>query len=256
MTSAFGTALKEWRQTRRMSQLDLGLTAGVSSRHISFLETGRSRPSRGMILRLCDELEVPFSARNHLLTAAGLSPAYEGRDMSREEMQPVREAVDWMLRRHDPYPGMALDRHWRLVGMNDAATRLLGGVGLGQGDSLLDMLIDNPAVRAALENYDEILAHMVARLRVESAHYGVDPVLDDAAQRMSALLDGVQDHDIGTKPAFIPAVYRFGDMRLSFFSTISQFGSAEDIALSELRIELMFPADVSTRQALEAMAHP
>ncbi|PSL20622.1 helix-turn-helix domain-containing protein [Shimia abyssi] len=254
MTNAFGTALKDWRRTRRMSQLDLAVTAGVSSRHISFLETGRSRPSRGMILRLCDELTVPFSARNHLLTSAGLSPAYEERDMSQDDMQPVRDAVDWMLRSHAPYPGMALDRHWRLVSMNAPAEQLFGAVGVGQGDSLLEMLISNTAARAALENLDEILRHMVERLRVESVHYGGDAVLDDAAHRMTVMVKSLQESANNAKPAFIPAVYCLGDTRLSFFSTISQFGSTGDIALSELRIELMFPADEATKALLKAMS--
>lgn len=250
----FGATLKEWRQARRVSQLDLGLSAGVSSRHISFLETGRSRPSRGMVLRLCDELDVPIAHRNRMLTAAGLSPAYAERDLSEEDMAPMREAVQWTLKRHEPYPAVAIDRHWRLVEMNAVSERLLAGFGTKAGDSLIDMMVDSNEVRQALVNYDEIVSHMIARLRVESAHFGHDPVLEDAIWRMQAALgDGEVDID-GIKPAIIPAVYEFGGMRLSLFTTISQFGSAEDIALSELRIEMMFPADEMTRQALLAMS--
>ncbi len=250
----FGATLKEWRQARRVSQLDLGLAAGVSSRHISFLETGRSRPSRGMVLRLCDELDVPIAHRNRMLTAAGLSPAYAERDLSEEDMAPMRKAVHWTLKRHEPYPAVAMDRHWRIVEMNAVSERLLAGFGTKVGDSLIDMMVESPAVRQALVNYDEIVGHMIARLRVESAHFGHDPVLENGITRMEAALgDSVLDIE-GIRPAIIPAVYEFGGMRLSLFTTISQFGSAEDIALSELRIELMFPADEPTRLALEALS--
>ncbi|MCP4818118.1 MAG: helix-turn-helix domain-containing protein, partial [Shimia sp.] len=140
----FGATLKEWRQARRVSQLDLGLSAGVSSRHISFLETGRSRPSRGMVLRLCDELDVPIAQRNRMLTSAGLSPAHAERDLSEEDMAPMRKAVDWTLARHDPYPAMAIDRHWRLVKANRCMAGLLAAFGMAEGDSLLDMMTESP----------------------------------------------------------------------------------------------------------------
>lgn len=249
----FGAALKEWRQARRISQLDLGLSAGVSSRHISFLETGRSRPSRGMVLRLCAELDVPRAQRNRMLTAAGLSPAYAERDLSEEDMAPMRAAVEWSLERHDPYPAMAIDRHWRLVKANRSMTGLLAGFGVVEGDSLLEMMTDSPAVRAALENYDEVAQHMLARLRVEAAHFGHDPVLEGAIARFEDIVGAAALSVDGIRPAVIPAVYAVGGMRLSLFSTISQFGSAEDIALSELRIEMLFPADEATKVALEMM---
>ncbi|WP_422050065.1 helix-turn-helix domain-containing protein [Shimia sp.] len=250
----FGATLKEWRQARRVSQLDLGLSAGVSARHISFLETGRSRPSRGMVLRLCEQLDVPIAQRNRLLMAAGLSPAYAKRDLSAEEMAPVQAAVDWTLKRHEPYPAVAIDRHWNLVAVNGVAERILAGLGMARGDSLIEMMINSNVLRQALVNYQEILAHMVARLRVESAHFGHDDVLESAITRMSDLLTSEGWALEGMKPAIIPAIYEFGGVRMSFFSTISQFGSTEDIALSELRIEMMFPADEETRLALEAMA--
>ena len=253
MGIAFGDSLKEWRQARRVSQLDLGLSAGVSARHISFLETGRSRPSRGMVLRLCDELEVPMAQRNRMLMAAGMSPAYAERDLSDEDMAPVRAAVEWMLQRHAPYPALAMDRHWRLVAMNDVIAHLMAGFGVQLGDSLVSLLTDNALARAALVNFEEIARHTLSRLRVEAAHFGHDPILAEEIDKLDALLGVQAQHGEGLKPAIIPAIYDFGGMRLSFFSTISQFGSAEDIALSELRIEMMFPADAQTRVALEAM---
>ena len=127
--------LKEWRKRRRLSQLDLAMEAEVSARHISFLETGRARPSRQMVLQLCAELGVPHAERNQMLTAAGLAPAYRRRDIDEAEMVPVRDAVNWILTRHNPYPAFAIDRYWNLVEINQTAAMLLAGVGLACRDS-------------------------------------------------------------------------------------------------------------------------
>ncbi|MEP1206001.1 MAG: helix-turn-helix transcriptional regulator [Rhizobiaceae bacterium] len=255
MNTEFGSSLKQWRQQRRMSQMELGLCANVSARHISFLETGRSRPSRGMILQLCEELAIPLPARNQLLTAAGLAPAYQKRDLDTADMQPAREAVSWMMQRHDPFPAIAMDRHWHIVQINEAASRLLSGMGLSVGDSLIEAFLNSPEIQASIENLSEVAFHTRARLQTESAHLGGDPVLSDAADRLSTLID--EDHAAhpGVLPAFVPTTYSFGGMSLSFFSTFSQFGTAEDIALSELRIEMMFPADDATREVLIAMGN-
>lgn len=254
MQNPFGSSLKRWRQQRRLSQMELGLSANVSARHISFLETGRSRPSRGMVLQLCRELEIPLPDRNQLLTAAGLAPAYEKRDLQATDMKPAEDAMQWMLQRHDPYPGIAMDRHWHVLQLNAAASRLLAGMGVGVGDSLIESFLTSPAIQQAVENLPEVAFHIQARLRTESAHLGGDPILDDAANRLAELIGGnPPDHAAGVLPAFVPTVYAFGGMSLSFFSTFSQFGTAEDIALSEIRIELMFPADEATRNILVAM---
>ncbi len=249
----FGTALKDWRNQRRMSQLDLGLNANVSARHISFLETGRSRPSRAMVLMLCEELDIPLLARNQLLSAAGLAPAYGDRDLSENDMAPVRAAVDWMLEKHNPFPAIALDKHWSIVKMNNTATLLMAGMGVQPGDSILTTLADNQAVRAAIENIDEVIEHTIARLRTESNHLGGDPVLQAAIDKLISERNPESTPPDGLMPAFIPARYTTGGQTFSFFSTFGQFGTAEDIALSELKIELMFPADEETRTVLMSM---
>lgn len=254
MQNAFGDVLRQWRNQRRISQLDLGLAANVSARHISFLETGRSRPSRSMVRLLCDSLELPIAARNSFLTAAGYAPAYRRRGLEDDDMAQIRAAVDWMLDRHDPFPAMALDKHWRIVRANRSAGFLLMGAGLGEGDSLLESMLDREKMSGVLENWNEVMTHMVVRLRTESAHLGGDPVLDEAVERLVPQLGSGQGGHEGTLPAIIPARYRAGDMVMSLFSTIAQFGSAEDIALSELKIEMMFPADEATRGVLVGMA--
>ena len=253
MQNAFGDTLKEWRGRRRMSQLDLGLAANVSARHISFLETGRSRPSRSMVRLLSESLELPHGARNAFLGAAGFAPAYRKRDLDDADMAHVRAAVDWTLERHDPFPAMALDRHWTIVKANRSGGLLLAGAGVAEGDSLLEALTDAERMQAVLENWREVAEHMIVRLRTESAHLGGDDVLDATVEKLETALGPRTGGDDGPLPAIIPARYRAGDRVLSFFSTIAQFGSAEDIALSELRIELLFPSDDETRDVLFTM---
>ncbi len=254
MAESFGTLLKEWRSRRRMSQLELGLAADVSARHISFLETGRARPSQLMVLRLSETLKVPRLNRNALLNAAGFAQAYVARSLDAAEMAEVSAAMAWMLDRHDPFPAIAFDRYWRVVRANTCATGLLEPMGLGVGDSLIEAFLEGGAFAAAVENRDEIARHLVSRLRTESAHLGGDSVLDDTAARLEASLgDDAMSID-SPLPAITPARYRINDVTLSLFSTIAQFGSTEDIVLAEIKIELMFPADEFTRQALMAQS--
>jgi transcriptional regulator with XRE-family HTH domain len=252
MEQTFGTLLKGWRNERRMSQLDLGLAANVSARHVSFIETGRARPSRSMVLQLSETLQVPRPERNALLNAAGFAAAYEKRDLDAGEMAHVRAAVDWTLTRHDPFPAIAVDRHWSVVSANQCGQMLLSGIGLDVGDSLLDAMLYSEAVRDAVVNWPEVAHHTMMRLRTESAHLGGDPVLDEAANRLAEEIGTSPPHDGAPLPAIVPATYRANGMVLSFFSTIAQFGTAEDIALADLKIELMFPADDVTRQVLLA----
>lgn len=245
----FGDALRDWRGRRRMSQLDLGLSANVSTRHISFLETGRARPSQSMVLALCEELQVPRADRNRMLAAAGFAPLYRARDWQEEDMAPARAAMEHMLTSHVPYPGLALDRHWRILRLNAPAARLFGLFGIVEGDAMLEKMLNNAALLEAIENLPELALHLAARLRTESAHLGGDTVLADYADKLDRLTAGETRPD-GPLPAFVPTRIRLGDTSLSFLSTIAQFGTAEDIALAEIRVELMFPADEVTRAAL------
>ena len=250
MAEAFGTLLKDWRTQRRLSQLDLGLAANVSARHISFLETGRSRPSRSMVLILSETLDVPRQTRNNLLNAAGFSPAYGNRAFGDADMAHIQAAVGWTLDRHDPFPAMALDRHWTLVAVNRAAGMLLDRIGLGAGDSFLQAFTGSAALHDAIENWPEVARYLMVRLRTESTYLGRDPVLEAAADRLAADCVDPSLPIEGVLPAVIPARYRLDGTVLSLISTIAQFGTAEDVALADLRIELMFPANEATRQIL------
>lgn len=256
MQQTFGTVLKDWRGRRRMSQLDLGLEADVSARHISFLETGRSRPSRDMIMHLSGVLEMPREASNTMLVSAGFAPAYASRKRDADELKPLIEAIDWTISRHEPYPAFVIDKHWVLQRMNRPATMLFGGAGLSDGSSLLDALITDPVLRASIEDIGEMLVHMRARLRTEISHLGGDTILEAAVQRIEDLPEYKEQarHDDAVAPAVIPARYRAGEITLSLFSTIAQFGTAEDMTLADLRIELLFPADEGTRVFFEGLA--
>lgn len=247
----FGTLLKDWRGRRRLSQLALGLEADVSARHIAFLEKGRSTPSRRMVIHLSDVLEIPRPDRNSLLTAAGFAPAYPKRSMEDMDIAPLRAAIDHTITRHAPYPAIVIDRLWRLMDANAPARMLLTPFGINDGDSLLTAFFENPDRATYFENWPELGYCTARRLRTESAHLGGVPELDRVVAEIEAD-PAVAAYDPPSElPAIIPARYRFGDMVLSMFTTIAQFGSAEEITLADLRIELMFPADDQTRQVLE-----
>jgi transcriptional regulator with XRE-family HTH domain len=252
--TAFGPALREWRNRRRVSQLDLGSLSGVSAKHISFLETGRSKPSREMVHHLSEFLEVPLAERNALLHAAGFAPAYRSRDLSDAEMAQVLEAIDWTLERHEPFPALALDRHWNVVRANRPADVMIAAIGLPEGGSMLEAMANTQRMTAAVANWDEVARYLVVRLRTESAFVGGDPVLDAAADQLANEHGALRPHYMGVLPAVVPIQFRAGEMILSLFSTIAQFGTAEDIALADLRIEMYFPADEATRQVLIGLA--
>ena len=253
-----GVALGDERQhaplaVREARQLRLGLEADVSARHIAFLETGRSFPTRAMVIRLSNALDVPRGERNALLEAAGFAPVYQRRDLGAADMRSIREAVQWTLSRHAPYPAFAYDRRWQLVELNGPATAMLGAAGLRPGDSILEAMLAPSALRDAIANWPEVARYICARLKTESRALGGDPVLSAAAEKLAAEA-GESAGNAAALPVVATTRYRWGNGVLSFFSTIAQFGSAEDIALAELRLELLFPADEITRQTLGATA--
>ncbi len=242
MTSPFGTVLKEWRAVRRMSQLDLGSEADVSPRHISFLESGRSKPSRTMVLHLAETLSMPRGERNRLLTSAGFAPVYTAHDVGEPAMEPVHRAIARTLDRHDPYPGIVLDRHWHVVDANRGAVALFELMGVGPRPDMLGLFLDPAGLRTLVSNWPMVGYFMLSRLRTESAAMGGDEVLDAAIADLTAD-ESIAPPDAGPLPPTITTDLVVGDLTLSMFSTIAQFGSAEDLALADQRIELFFPGD-------------
>ena len=247
--SAFPQTLKKWRAIRRFSQMELALEAEVSSRHLSFLETGRARPSREMIARLGDALQLPLSARNQMLTHAGFAVRYPGRKWESEEIAPIRKSIEHMLSNHMPYPGIALDRLWVLRGMNKAGARLFGQLGVNLGDSLLELLMSDHLPQI-VENWPDVAHHLAVRLRTESLAQGGVPELDRAYSHLQST-NGTAQQPVGP---VLPTILRMDSIRLSMFATISQFGTPEDVTLDDLKIELYFPMDESSDRLLRELA--
>jgi transcriptional regulator with XRE-family HTH domain len=257
-----GSLLREWRTRRRMSQLDLALEAGVSTRHLSFVETGRSRPSAEMVLHLAEQLDVPLRDRNQLLLAAGYAPVYGQRGLEEPEMGPVREALDQVLAGHDPYPAVVVDRHWGMVAGNRAVALLTAGVAphlLEPPVNVLRVSLHPDGVAPRIVNLAEWRAHLLDRLGRQAVSTG-DPALAALHEELAGYPGGgpAPHRDPAAAEIAVPLRLRAGDRELSFISTMTTFGTATDITVAELAIESFFPADAGTaaavREAVEALS--
>lgn len=248
----FGPLLKSWRQRRRLSQLALGLDADVSARHISFLESGRSRPSRVMVERLADGLDMPLVERNALLSSAGFAPRYTHAPLDDESLAPALDAMRQMMHAHTPYPALIFDADWTALDANPAGRALLGGAIEGGQANLVELMLDDPAMRARILNWNEIGHAMVTRLRSESRHAGGDARLDALADRVEAELPPGEIPDVSASP-FLAVQFDLDGAVLSMFSTVAQISSPYDITLTDVRLELFFPADAQSKAILEAM---
>ena len=252
MANAFGELVREWRGVRRMSQLDLAHAAALSSRHLSFLESGRAAPSRPMVLRLAEALAMPRPVANLALGAAGFAPAYPSAPPDAPDLVWARRAIDSLLTNHAPFPGLAVDRHWNVVAANAGAQRLLGALGFSVGAdnagafNMVELLI-GLGKSDVVTNWEEMAALAVARLRAEIAHLGGDPVLSAFAERLAGHPRLAGARPVAGDRMILPMRIVAGTAQISLLTTIAQFGSAQEIALSELKIELMFPADEATQ---------
>jgi transcriptional regulator with XRE-family HTH domain len=251
-----GALLREWRQRRHLSQLELAGLAGVSTRHISFIETGRSRPSREMVLHLAEELDVPLRERNPLLVAAGHAPAYGSTNFDDDAMQPVRDALDRVLASHSPYPALVVNRTWDLVAANDGVSPLLEGVAeelLAPPVNVLRVSLHPNGIAPRIVNFPEWSAHLLHRLRrqfVLTRDPAVGELYDELRSYPGVANEEphVEAEDAGALA--VPFRLRAGDGELSFLSTVTTFGTAIDITLAELTIEAFLPADDATAAAL------
>ncbi len=240
--------LRSWRTNRRMSQLALASAAGVSARHLSFIETGRARPSREMVVHLAEQLDVPLRERNTLLTAAGFAPMYRERPLDAPEMSQARAAIDLVLQGH-PYPAIAVDRRWNLVTANDRAMTLIDGVDadlLGPPLNVYRVTLHPDGMRSRIENFDEYAEHLLARLQHQVA-VSADVELAELLDEMTGYVGPLEPRGwTSAADVFLPMRLRVGDRVLSMMSTISVFGTPVDITLAELAIEMFFPADAET----------
>ena len=248
----FGTMLRTWRGARRMSQLELASAAGVSSRHLSFIETGRARPSREMVVHLAEQLEVPLRERNTLLNAAGFASMYRETALSAPEMEHARAAIDLVLQSH-PFPAIAVDRRWDLVNANAAAFAFIDGVDpelLTPVVNVYRVSVHPNGLRPRIENFDEYADHLLSRLQHQvavSADADLVELLDEIRTLVGRKHPAVH---IPPSEVLLPMRVRDGDHVLSFMSTISVFGTPVDITLAELAIETFFPADAETAARL------
>ena len=251
-----GDLLREWRQRRRLSQLDLALDAEVSTRHLSFVETGRSAPSREMLLRLAERLDMPLRARNRLLNAAGFAGVYPERALDSPDLSAARKAVDLVLGAHRPFPALAVDRGWNLVAANESAQALMTGVAaelLASPINVLRLSLHPKGLAPRIDNLGEWRAHLLNRLQQQIERSG-DPELQALRRELSGYpgADAVASrHD----PLGVVTPLRlrvdWASEPLSMISTTTVFGTPVDVTLSELALECFFPADERTRRALE-----
>ena len=249
-----GTLLREWRTTRRLSQLDLALEAGISARHLSYVETGKARPSRDMISLLADVLDMPLRERNALLTAAGFAGRYRETTLSTPEMAPIRRAVECILSHQDPYPALVMNRYWDLLAVNGSFTRLFSKftTGPSRHANVLRQVFDPAEIRGAIVNWEEMAEDLIRHL-----HNQVAATPSDRKSRalLAEILSypGVPEGWRRRQPGqttlpLLTCNFKRGDLELRFFSTFTTFGTPWDVTVDELRIECMFPADDKTAE--------
>lgn len=254
-----GGLIRQWRQRRRLSQLDLACDAGISTRHLSFVETGRAQPSRDMLLHLSEQLDVPVRERNVLLVAAGYAPIFPERPLEDPALSPARAAVDLVLERQKPYPAFALDRHWRIVASNAALPKLYDGVAaelMKPPVNAMRLSLHPRGLAPRILNLGEWRAHLLFRLRRQvelTADAALIALLREVGGYPAPAGKPIQvaglEHEI-----VVPFRIKTADGALSFFSMTTVFGTPVDVMLSELALELFFPADDDTAASVQRIA--
>ena len=258
---ALGALLQYWRHARNLSQLALAHEADVSPRHVCFLETGRAKPSREMVLHLAETLDVPLRERNGLLLAAGFAPVYRESTLDDRALLPVRTAIDAILKQQEPYPAVVMNRHWDIVATNGAATRffsmLLNGRTPRGADNVLRLMFHPDGLRPSVQNWEAVAQTLILRVHREA----LGGTLDDRGQELlSEVLNypGVPKRlrtpDLGTPLVpVVPVSFGHRGRTFNYFSAVTVLGTAQDITLQELRVECFFPLDDATADAARTM---
>jgi transcriptional regulator with XRE-family HTH domain len=253
-----GALLREWRQRRNLSQLELAMRSAVSARHLSFIETGRARPSREMVLHLAERLVVPLRDRNQLLLAAGYAPVFGERSLDESEMAPIRDALDRFMSAHEPYPALVVDRHWNLVAANQGVAYVTRGVAAelrAPPANALRIALHPDGMAPYISNLADWSGYLLARLRRE-LEATRDPELESLYQELVAY-PGVTAEPDPADPSNLNNIMlkhelRLDDTDLALFCTFTTFGTARDLTLAELTIVAFYPANPQTAVALTA----
>jgi transcriptional regulator with XRE-family HTH domain len=258
-----GTHIKRWRERRHLSQKELASAAGVSCRHISFVETGRSKASRKMILRLCEVLDIPYRARNGVLEAGGFGSAFGETSLHDKEASGLSRVLDTMLGRHEPSPAIVLDGNWNVLRTNEAGRKLLafllgGDIGNLQGErNLVRWLIDEPELRKPISNWNEVAVELIRRLHKKIEMGGADRKIQTLLDDLIGTLGEMPCAMKGTKPSslssslLVPISIRKSGMELNFFASSTNLTAPKDITCQEIRIEALHPASSETEEALK-----
>jgi transcriptional regulator with XRE-family HTH domain len=255
---AFGTLLRQWRDTRHLSQLALATEAGISTRHLSFLETGRAQPSREMVQLLAGMLDVPLGERNALLVAAGYAPLYGDRPLGAPELEPVRRALQFILRQQEPYPALVLDGQWNVVMRNDASKRIFNLFrGRRETSNVLRTVFDPDMLRPFILNWEDVAVCLMHSLHREVASSGSESVMQLRDELLA--YPGVPPRwstpsALACMPPLVPMKLRNSDQSMSFFSMVTTLATPCDVALQQLKIECFFPADPCTEETARRLA--
>jgi transcriptional regulator with XRE-family HTH domain len=247
-----GELLRYWRQERGKSQLDLSMDTGISQRHLSFVESGRSSPSRDLLTVVSEALNIPLRERNALLLASGFAPQYGEQSIDAGQMKIVTRAIDRMLKQHEPHPALVLDRYWNVVCANEAAPRFFGSfIDLEKWPkprNLLNLMFDPAGLRPFVEEWETVAAGLLQRVRREAVGQVVDAKLQELLKRLREY-PGVAElkPSLAAQSPVLPMVFRKGNQRFSYFSLITTVGTPQCITAQELRVECMFPTEGEER---------
>jgi transcriptional regulator with XRE-family HTH domain len=257
---AYGRLLREWRTRARMSQLSLATEAGISTRHLSFLETGRAQPSREMVQLLAGMLDVPLGERNALLVAAGYAPLYDERPLGALELEPVRRPLEYILRQQEPFPAFVLDGQWNIVMKNAAAARIFPLFrGPSTSANCMRTVFDPDGLRPSIVNWSSIAECLIQALHRDVAATGSETVvqLRDEVLAYPEVPHRWRNPDAASSfQPFVNMQLRKGDVSMAFFSTLTTFAAPRDLTLQHLKIECFFPADAATEQTARRLAVP
>ncbi|WP_169544737.1 helix-turn-helix domain-containing protein [Sneathiella aquimaris] len=256
--SEFGILLRRWRRVHGLSQLDLALAAESSARHISFIETGRSKPSREMVLHLCDVMELPLRERNRLLHAAGFSPAFKESPLDDEALDPIRTVLEKMLENHEPYPATVLNRRFDILMVNKAAQTIMGAVGIPMDaqqevPNALRLALHPNGLRPLIKDWKRAAGHLIHRAHRQLRGPSEDDPLAQLLEEVLSYPDiptewRMDDPTLDASPV-LPLEFVLGEVTLSWITTITSFGTPQDVTAEEIMIESMFPANIETEQA-------